>query len=141
MSDLIKPQEIQIETENGKKTFILSRFPYKIGREIIAAYPMTALPKIGDYKLNEEACEKLLTYVAVPTPNGEYQRLTTEVLKNNHIDSWETCIKLEWEMIQYNCSFFRDGRASTFLSDIVQTLPQWISKISTALAGASLQKE
>ena len=133
MAELIEPLEKEITIDGVKRTFIISKLPAIAGREILTGYPMTAMPKIGDRKINEELMLKLISYVAIKTgPEGHTQRLSTRDLIDNHVPSWEMLMHLEKEMITYNCSFFRDGRLSTFLSESVQKLPQWISKTLTA---------
>ena len=62
----IKPKEIVIKDLDGdERKFIISRFPAVEGREIIAGYPITAIPKFGDYASNETVMLKLMTYASV----------------------------------------------------------------------------
>lgn len=138
MSALIEPKEIQLQTERlGEKTYILSKFPCIAGREIVSQYVSSALPKIGEYKTNEAMMFKLMAFVAVPIEGGPPIRLTTPELINAHVDNFETGLKIEGLMMEYNCSFFRDGRISTFLTGFVQNIPQWISKTLTLLSAQS----
>lgn len=130
INTLIEPKE---EVIDGK-IFILSKFPAIAGREIITQYPLSLIPKVGEYKVNEELMLKIMNYVAIPMKDREPLLLTTKALIDNHISSWETLIQIEANMIDYNCSFFRDGRISTFFQDIAQNIPQWISKILIALS-------
>lgn len=112
---LLEPMEKDISLPNGEtKTFILSKFPAIAGREIVTQYPTSAAPKLGDYKTNEDLMLKLMKFVAVPTEAGELP-LTTRELVNNHVPDFETLLKLEWAMMEYNCSFFKNGAASGFL--------------------------
>jgi hypothetical protein len=126
---LLEPKEVEI---NGKM-FVLSKFPAIAGREIICKYPLSGVPKLGEYAVNEETMLKLMSYVGVPS-NDRPLQLTTKALIDNHVGNWETLVQVEWAMLEYNCSFFQDGRISTFLSDIVQNLPQWTIKMLTALS-------
>ena len=135
---LLSPKEIEI---NGK-TYILSKFPAVAGREIITQYVASGIPKIGDYKVNEEMMLKLMCYVAVPMQNGTPLPLNNRMLIDNHVcgeDAWETLGKIEIAMMEYNCSFFRNGRISTFFDDFARKLPAWITKISMALSAQSSQ--
>lgn len=127
MTELIEP----IEKEIDGRIYVLSKFPSVTGREIIAKYPVANTPKIGDYGVSEETMLKLMKYVCVVTADGSRLPLSNVSLINNHTQSWETIIKLEGYMLEYNCSFLNDGRASNFLETIAQKLPQWISKILT----------
>jgi hypothetical protein len=135
---MLQPKDIEI---NGK-TYILTKFPAVAGREIITQYVASGIPKIGDYKVNEEMMLKLMCYVFVPMPNGNPLALSNRMLIDNHVvgdDAWETLGKIEIAMMEYNCSFFRNGRISSFFDDFAQKLPQWIIKISTALSDRSSQ--
>lgn len=123
MADLINPIERAIELpDGGTKTFILSKFPATVGREIVTQYPLSAVPKLGDYGRNEELMFKCMQYVAVPGAGagGQPLRMTTEVLINNHVPDFETLIRIEMAMMELNCSFFSKGKASDFLGSLVE---------------------
>lgn len=133
---LLEPKDFEVD---GRK-FIISKFPAVEGREIISKYPLSGIPKLGDYAVNEETMFKLMKYVAVKIGDSIIP-LSTRELINSHTGDWETLIKVEWEMLGYNSRFFRDGRLSTFLKDLSQKLPAWISKMLTDSLGQSLLKE
>jgi len=130
MAELIEPKEIEV---NGRK-FIISKFPAITGREIIAKYPLSSMPKLGDYKVNEETMLKLMSFVAVDVA-GTQLRLTTPALIDNHTGDWETLAKVEIAMMEYNCSFFQNGRISGFFQSFAQKVPALISKILTDCLG------
>lgn len=132
---LLHPFEKEI---NGKK-FILSKFPALAGREIVANYPFSGLPKIGDYKLNEEMMLKMMHYVAVIIEGIPPLQLTTRALIDNHVGDWETLGEIEFEMMKYNCSFFNDGRASNFLDGLAQKAEALIIRTLTNLSERSSQ--
>ncbi len=137
---LIEPKETEI---NGK-IFILSKFPAVAGREIVTQYVASGIPKLGDYKRNEELMIKMMKFVAVPREGGQPLCLSSVDLINNHVtgeDSWETLGKLEMAMMEYNCSFFRNGQISTFFGDLSKRLPALITKMWTALSAQSSQTE
>jgi hypothetical protein len=130
--ELLQPKEFLCPVPGGgEKLFILSKFPAIAGREIIAKYPLSGLPKLGDYAVNEETMFKLMSFVAVPGANGEPQRLTTRELIENHCADWEVLARVEFEMLRYNCSFFEDGRASLFLEGFAQKALAWTTKTLT----------
>lgn len=124
---LLYPKDVEIDG----KTFVLSKFPAVAGREIIANYSLSALPKIGDYKVNDEMMHKLMAYVGVPNASGIPLQLTTTALIDNHTGGWETLAKIEVAMFEYNCSFFQQGKISTFLDTVAEKLPSMITKILT----------
>lgn len=131
---LIQPKEIEI---NGK-TYIISKFPAIIAREIIMNYPIANMPKVGNYAASEEIMLKLMKHVAVPRENGEPLVLSNRDLINNHVLDWETLVKLEWLEIEYNCSFFQNGKAL----DLLEKLPGFLAKLKitetlTGLSGKS----
>jgi hypothetical protein len=136
MFELLEQKEVLIDG----RAFILSKFPAVAGREIIASYPLTAIPKIAEYKTNESIMLKLMCYVGVRTGDN-ILRLSSQALVDNHVGNWETLVKVEAAMLEYNCSFFLSGRVSTFLSDAARNMPQWILKILTGLSEQLSQKE
>lgn len=123
-----------LEKEIDGKTFVLSKFPAVAGREIVAKYPLSGMPKLGDYKVNEETMLKLMAFVGVQLDNGTVLQLSTRALVDNHVPGWETLAKIEWAMLEYNCSFFGNGRALTFFDGIAQKLPSMITSILTDLS-------
>lgn len=139
MPDLIQEKSIEIETgSGGTRTYLISKFPAIEGREIVSKYPISAMPgKLGDYEVNKETMFKLMSYVAVPQETGAL-RLTTPALINNHVPDWETLAKIEMASMEYNCSFFLNGKASTLLGVLAKKLPELISKILTDSLAQSL---
>lgn len=135
---MIEPKEIEIE---GAK-FILTKFPAIQGREIICKYPASALPKVGDYSVNEETMLKLMCFVGIPRDGGLAPlMLTNKELVDNHTKSWLILMKLEKEMLEYNGGFFLVGQVSTFFQDLAQKLPAWILKISKVFLELSSKRE
>lgn len=129
---LLEPKEVLVDG----KTFTISKFPAVAGREIVAKYVASGIPKVGDYAVNEEMMFKMMNYVSI---NGII--LSTPALIDNHVGSWETCLKVEGAIMAYNCSFFREGRISTFFEDLKQTLPPLIIKTWTGLLELLSQAE
>jgi len=139
--DLREPKEITIEAQGGiQKTYIISKFPAVAGREIVCKYPLSGMPKLGEYKVNEETMLKLMSYVAVKPGGGkEPIRLQTMELVDNHVPDWEALSKIEMEMMGYNCSFFQNGKISSFLDGIKATAQQLISSTLTDSLAQLLQ--
>lgn len=135
---IIDPKEVNVLTQKGEhKTFILSKFPAIVGREIFIKYPISGIPKIGDYEVSKETMLKLMSYVHVPLEGGSTIALKTEALVNNHIPDWETLVKIEYLMLEYNGSFFTNGKVSGLLSTLMSKLPELSTKILTALSAQS----
>jgi len=140
--NMIEPKEVEIELPDGsKKAYIISKFDAVSGREIVTQYPTSGMPKLGEYKTNEEIMLKMMNFAAVDTGTGDPLHLTTRELINNHVRSWETLARLEWALMEYNCSFFSNGKVSNFLEDLTAKLPEWILSILTPLLEQSSLKE
>lgn len=131
--DLLEPKRVQIKGQNGtEKTFIFSKFPAIQGREIVSKYPTSILPKIGDYAVSEETMLKLMAFVAVETAVGTEQVLSTRALVNSHVQDWEALATIEWGMLEYNSSFFGNGKTLDIFGNIVATLKASLTEILTA---------
>ena len=130
--NLLEPKEIEID---GYK-FTISKMPSMAGRRIVSGYPLSSLPKIGDYEENEKVMVQLMGYVE---RNGI--RLSTPELIDNHTVNWEVLGKLEIAMLEYNCSFLARGSISSFLDGITQKLPELITKILILFSESLSQKE
>ncbi len=134
MSNFLHPKDVEI----GGKVFVLSKFPAVAGREIITQYPLTAIPKVGEYKANEAMMLKLMCFVGVRT-GDKVLALSTRELIDNHIPDWETLAQIEVGMIEYNCSFFGDGRASTFFDGIALKVKEFLTQTLTDSLAQSSQ--
>lgn len=120
MADLIKPRVVMIKNRDGvEKAFTISRLPATVAREVIAKYPLSNIPKLGDYQTSEEVMKKLMCYVAVDL-DGREQRLTTAALIDNHVDDGIQLMKLEIEMIEENTGFFGLGGQRGFLDCLLE---------------------
>jgi hypothetical protein len=139
---MIQPKEIEVTTQAGvAKSFILTKFPAVQGREIVAKYPLSAVPKLGDYAVNEETMLKLMSFVGVPREGKEPLMLTTRALVDNHVVDWETLARLEMGMLEYNCSFFGNGKGSTFFEAITKKAQAFLSQTLTDLSAQSSQRK
>ena len=138
---LIKPKEITvIDSDRQLHTFIISRLPATIGREIFAKYPLSNAPKIGDYEVSKEAMLKMMAYVAVEK-EGQEIYLKTSTLIDNHVPDGEALIRLELEMLKYNTSFFGNGGSQNFLQYLLGklsgSLPSIIKTLMASLPSSS----
>lgn len=117
MADLINPKELIIEFEGQEYKFNISKLPATVAREVISKYPISNVPKLGDYKVSEETMLKLISYTE-RVYEDRVQPLTSKALIDNHIPSWEILVKLEAYMLDYNCSFFELGK-------VLNSLKEW----------------
>lgn len=138
---MIEPKQVTIVTQTGEeRAYTISKFPAMAGREIITQYPVTAAPKIGDYKANQEMMLKLMAYVTVMA-GDQPMPLGSQAAIDNHVPDWQTLMKLEKEVLEYNCSFFAQGKLLVFLETLAaQALPSIIKTLTDSLA-QSLQAD
>ncbi len=136
---MINPKEITIFDQDEKeRIYRISKFPADQGREIVSQYLPSLLPKLGNYEHNEKMMFKLMCFVEAKS--GEHWvALTTRQLYNNHVPDWETSLKIEAAMMEYNCSFFKQGRSLDFLKSSVQKPLASISKTLMDLSERLLQ--
>lgn len=138
MAELIKPKEIVVADSDGtEKTFTISKVPAVDARKILAMYPVANMPKLGSYETSEEAMLLLMKYVAV-TAGDRILSLSTRALIDNHVTDGEQLVRLEFEMLRYNTSFFQQGGNSGFLETIIQKfLPLIIQTATDSLQQSS----
>ena len=131
---MIEPKEVTVKTQTGdERIYTIHKFPAMAGREIITQYPVTAAPKIGDYKANQEMMLKLMAYVTVMA-GDQPMPLGSQAAIDNHVPDWQTLMKLEKEVLEYNCSFFAQGKLLVFLEGLAaQALPSIIKTLTDSL--------
>lgn len=133
---MIKQKEVSLKNQDGvEKTFVLSRLPCIPMREVMAKYPVSNIPKLGEYRASEEVMLLLLSHVAVMVEGrAEPLRLSTSQLINNHVDDAEQLLRLEFAMLEYNTSFFGQGGGSNFFAGLIKThLPLIIQTLMDSL--------
>jgi len=129
MISLREPQQIELK---DKSTFLISKVPCIAAREIFFNYFTFLMPifksltnendlqeataKFVSYKENQEACLKLLCYVAKIDDDGKEIRLNHTSLIDNHISSWQQLLEIEIQMVKYNCDFLELGRILNSIS-------------------------
>lgn len=139
--NLIEPEEKTVSGIDGAEyTFIISKVPATVGREIVATYPVSAMPKLGDYEVNEKIMLKMMKYVAAIKEGNEI-RLQTKELIDNHCKDWQVLAKLEMAMLEYNTSFFGNGKASKVLEGFGEKVQQLILKILMDFSEQSSRKK
>lgn len=141
MPDLIKPLDITVTDLDGEeRTFIISRLPATVGREILAKYPVANAPKLGDYGVSSEAMRLMMKYVAIPREMGDPLCLTTQALIDNHVPDGQTLIKLEFEMLRYNCDFFGLGSNQDLAGSLIRKYLPLITSTLISSLPPSLQQ-
>ena len=116
---VLKSKIVTIADLDGvEKQFKIHRVPAVLGREIFTQYPITAIPKVGNYEANENLMLQLIQYAQVES-EGSWVALENRVLIDSHISCWEMLIKLEKELVQYNTGFLAKGNLSTALKSLL----------------------
>lgn len=135
MATLLHPKEITVKDGDGKEhQFTIHKFPAVQGREILCKYPLSALPRVGDYDINQETMLKLMAYVTcMPAGATVPVALSNMTLVNNHVPDCEALAQIEMETIKYNCSFFRNGLPSTLRNAIEAKAGPLATKILTQI--------
>jgi hypothetical protein len=128
---LLEPKQVEIDG----KPFVLSKFPATVGREIILQYPVSAMPKVGDYATNEALMMKIMHYVGVPVEGRDDPlQLTTRALVDNNVTNAEMLMKIEWAMMNHNFAFFSNGSLSGILERVGAQAVGLIQKTLTDLS-------
>lgn len=143
VKDYLSPKDVEIELPDGSvEIYVIHKFPATVGREICTQYPLSAVPKIGEYARNHELAEQIFQYVAKPGKgaNGEKLMLRTTALINSHVPDFETMIKIEFAMMEYNCSFFARGKASSYLEILLAKAQVLVTKTLTDFLQQSSKK-
>lgn len=137
---LLKPKEVTVKDVDGiDHTYTISRFPCIAGREIVTQWPISAMPKVGDYAVNEAIVLKMMAYVGVKPKKGEMILLENQTLVENHVPDYECLMRLEAELMGYNTTFFGKEKLLAFSAGLGENLKGWIISILTALSERSLQ--
>lgn len=114
-------KEIDITNDDGTvSTFTIRKFKPIAGREIVMGYPLSALPKVGDYDKNETLMLKLMTTVSVKIGERDLY-LSTPDLVDNHVKGWNSLVMLEYEVLKYNCSFLSDPKQTLTFADWIKS--------------------
>ena len=135
---LLDPTRITVKCIDGStKEFDIGKFPALAGREIVTMYPLTAIPKVGNYAANVDVMLKMMAYVEVPAvldTMGAVQapaiRLTSRALIDNHVPDFEALYQIEFELVRYNTSFFENGKGRSLLENLAKNLT---GQVTTAL--------
>lgn len=139
--DLIKPRTILVADRDGvEKEFIISRLPATVAREVIAKYPLSNIPKVGDYAVSEEVMLIMMRYVAVMV-DGVEMKLSSKALVDNHVNDGIQLLRLEVQMIEENTGFFGLGGKQGFLDYLLKRFSQSITPMLTHLLGQLSQAD
>lgn len=141
---LLEPKKIEIEDKvaDKKNTFIISKIPaFEAMGLMVQDLPSLVLNiNSGNREKIEKFTVEVLNYVAIEK-DGQTIRLSTKALINNHCPSFETISLLLAQMIDYNTSFFRDGRSLNFLKRLEALATAKVTEILTTLSDRLLQKK
>lgn len=129
------------DADGGEHRFNIHKFNAVDGREIVSQYPTSGMPVVGEYATNKKMMLKIMCFVEHVIDDGPAIYLASEALVNNHVSGWEMLLALEWRVMEHNCTFFRDGKASGFLEGLRDDLPRLILSMLTHSSEQSSQKD
>lgn len=119
---LIKPLDITITDIDGiERNYRISRFPAVVGLEIIAKVPSNIATLSKQLPNLKELVLQMCKYIAVDVPSddgGTHEiTLSTQALIDNHVPDGQTLLRLLFELMRHNTSFF--GRADQSILDFL----------------------
>ncbi len=128
-------KEVSITNQDGTiSKYVLNKWSPMDGRSIVSGYPLSSIPKMGDYSKNEALMVKLMGYVSAHTVNGDLLPLCSDALINNHVHDWYSLATLEVESFRFNVSWLEDDESwSKFKTTWVDSA---ISAVSEVLLNA-----
>lgn len=138
--NFLKPKEVEIEDKvaNEKNMYVISKIP---AFEAVSIFDQE-LPAlvVNMLKINElsrdrikELTLNIMKYVAIKK-DDRLIPLTTAALIDNHCPSFETVNELLKQMINYNTSFFKDGKSLNFLKRLEALATEKITGILVQLS-------
>ena len=136
-TNLIDAERKVFKTVKGEEViYFIGKVPWMSGgREILAEYIPSGLPKVGDYKKNEDLARILYANaVAVDKDNNHYP-LTTDSMINNHVPDVKVAMELEAAVFDKSTDFLILGRLQEYRSAWSQTLDSLIANLPTQLQG------
>lgn len=115
------------------------------GREILAEYIPSGLPKVGDYKKNEGLARILYANAIAIDSEGNHHPLTTDSMINNHIPDVKVAMELEAAVFDKSTDFLILGKVleyrtawSQTLDSILADLPIQLQKLLSAAVSPPL---
>lgn len=127
---LLEPLEITI----NECKFIISKMPCTVAQEVLINLPQGLIPLLAEFSKYEQYIFKMLSYCERVYDDKEAVPLISKTIIDNNIPDFDTLYKLEWECINYNYDFFKDGRALTFLNEGLSLVKSNLTEILTALS-------
>lgn len=138
--NFLKPKEVEIEDKvaNEKNMYVISKIP---AFEAVSIFdqelPALVVNMLNINKISKERIKELtldiMKYVAIKK-DDRLIPLTTAALIDNHCPSFETINELLKQMINYNTSFFKDGKSLTFLQRLEALATEKITGILTHIS-------
>ena len=142
MTHLLSPIEVDISDSKGEVfSFKIGKIPwFPEGREVCTQFITSAIPKIGDYKLNFELARKLMRHVCI-VKDGKEIRLATDSLVNNHLMDFTLNAKLETKALEHQLGFSIAGKIRSFRQGCQADVVQFITKMLTQLKASSPERD
>lgn len=138
----IEAQKHKLIETMGKVFRVLKMGVYDT-RKVVMTYPLSLIPKLGDYAINESLSDLLMKYVEVEVslPDGRkhWLKLENRQLVEQHVDPMQI-LPLEIAVLDHTTGFFSSGKFQDLVADqliflgrnVIEMLTQSLEQSSTA---------
>jgi len=135
-----------IDVKGKEHIFQIGKVPWMGGgREILAEYIPSGLPKVGDYQKNETLARILYANAVKIDSDGNHHPLTTDSMINNHVPDVKVAMELEAAVFDKSTDFLILGKVleyrtawSQTLDSVLADLPTQLQKLLSGLASPPL---
>ena len=123
-----------ISVKGKEHKYFIGKIPWMGGgREVLAEYLPTALPRVGDYKRNEDLARILYANVVAIDSDGNHFPLTTDSMINNHIPDVKVALELEAAAFDKSTDFLILGKVLEYRTAWSLTVESFIANLPTQL--------
>lgn len=127
--NLLEPKEVEID---GQK-FLISKMPCTVGQKVLVNLPQGFIPIFSEFTKYEQYIYEMLSYCQRVYDDKDNVPLTTKAIIDNHVNSVETLLKLEWHCIEHNYGFFAPERVAPLLNGKLSKYHFNLTEILTVL--------
>lgn len=125
--------------ELARRHYRIHRMDVFDTREVCMTYPINLVPKVGEYKANENMFRLLMKYVEVKVGDQWVRLDNDEVIRQNVPPM--VSFELEKEVVDLTTGFFSSGKLQDYTSDILAYLMQNVIATLMESLGQSLPLE
>ena len=139
--ELKNPKKIKILGSDGiEREYIVGAATYFDSRKISVNYTVSGLPKLGDYKTNEEMSKLMFRYVRAVVDDKEVPLISDDLI-NYHVPDLITGMKIEFEVYERCLGFSPLGKLQQYQGEWMKALQELTTKIQTLLPAQSNKQD